>query len=50
MKEAIFSPEMARRVLCVLAAVAAIMTIIALADLPGLLAIEEAHAGFIKGK
>ncbi len=45
MKEAVFSPETARRVLFVLMAVAAIMTVMALADLPGLLAIEEAHAG-----
>ncbi len=45
MKEAVLSAEMARRVLFVLAAVATIVAIIALADLPGLLAIEEAHAG-----
>lgn len=45
MKEAVLSRETAVRVLLVLAAVAAIMTAMALADLPGLLAIEEAHAG-----
>ncbi len=40
---------MAKRVLFVLAAVVAIMTIIALADLPGMLAIGEAHAGRFSG-
>ena len=45
MKEAVLWAEMAGRVLFVLLAVAAIMTVIALADLPGLLAIGEAHAG-----
>ncbi len=45
MKEAVLSAEMVRRMLFVLATVAAIVAIIALADLPGLLAIEEAHAG-----
>ncbi len=46
MKEAVLSAEMARRVLFVLAAVAAIVALIALVDLPGVFAIEEAHAGF----
>jgi hypothetical protein len=46
MKEAVLSAEMARRVLFVLAAVVTIVAIMALGDLPGLLAIEEAHAGW----
>ncbi len=48
MKEALLSRETLMRVLFVLAAVAAIMTAMALVDLPGLLAIEEAHAGIRK--